>query len=342
MTPQPLEQRLLYRLASEPFERGTTTGFVSGPQLCAQLGVTRSAVWKAAARLRELGVGVESLSRRGYRLATPCSPLSESRLRGALPPSIAARLHALDVCWETGSTNADLLQRPPPPGSFSWRLAEHQHAGRGRRGRSWLAAPGSALCVSWSWRFEALPRQLPSLGLAVGISAVRTLERLGLSGAGLKWPNDVVTDDGKLAGILIEMVSEAAGPALVVVGVGLNVALGAELREAIRAEGNRATDLQTLAAGRSLPDRNELAAALVSDAIDTLLQWEQRGFDPLHTEWQSLDRLRGIEVAVHSGNDVRRGIARGIDADGALLLDDGVRLHRCAAGEVSVRSAVAS
>jgi BirA family transcriptional regulator, biotin operon repressor / biotin---[acetyl-CoA-carboxylase] ligase len=341
MTAPPLAQRLLYRLASEPFARGTTAGFVSGPQLCVELGVTRAGVWKAASTLRELGVDIEALPRKGYRLAVPCTPLAEERLRAGLPPAIAARLHELSVVWETGSTNADLLQRPPPAGFFSWRLAEHQLAGRGRRGRAWLAAPGSALCVSWSWRFEALPRHLPSLGLAVGIALVRSLERLGLNGAGLKWPNDVVTDDGKLAGILIEMISEAAGPALVVVGIGLNLALGAQLREAIHAAGNRATDLAALARGGPVPDRNELAAALVADAIDGLLRWEQQGLDALRADWQELDRLHGREIVVHRGNDTLHGVARGIDSDGALLLDAGGVLHRCAAGEVSVRPGAA-
>ena len=341
MTGAPLEQLLLYRLAAEPFGGGTTGGFVSGARLAREFGVTRGAVWKAAVRLRELGVDLDSLPRQGYRLATPCSPLSSDALRAALPQSLASLLHELDVRWETGSTNADLLQRPPPPGRFGWRIAEHQTAGRGRRGRTWLAAPGTALCLSWSWRFDALPAHLPSLGLAIGVAVVRALDGFGLRGAGLKWPNDLVTRDGKLAGILIEMVSEAGGPALVVVGLGLNLALGRSLRQAIAAEGNRATDLVTLARdnGVALPDRNRLAAAIVAGCIDTLRRWDAEGFEPLRGEWAALDRLRGLEIVVQGARTRRLGIARGIDADGALLVDDGVHVHRCAAGEVSVRTA---
>jgi BirA family transcriptional regulator, biotin operon repressor / biotin---[acetyl-CoA-carboxylase] ligase len=337
-----LPQRLLYRLASEPGERGTTTGFVSGALLSTSLGVSRSAVWKAALRLRELGVEVEGLPRQGYRLALPCSPLSTQRLRELLPAATRDRLHELEVCWHTGSTNADLLARPPPPGRFSWRLAEHQSAGRGRRGRTWLAAPGAALCLSWSWRFDALPPHISSLGLALGIAAVHTLERLGFTGAGLKWPNDLVTADGKLAGILIELVSEAAGPALVVVGIGLNVALGAGLRDAVRAEGNRASDLRSLLRSEqqdATPDRNQLAAALVGDGIAMLQRWENESFASLMDEWQRLDRLRGQEVVVRGARDELHGIARGVDLDGALLLDDGNTVHRCASGEASVRIA---
>jgi BirA family biotin operon repressor/biotin-[acetyl-CoA-carboxylase] ligase len=219
------------------------------------------------------------------------------------------------------------------------RLAEHQGAGRGRRGRTWLAAPGAALCLSWSWRFESLPPNIGSLGLALGVAAVRSLEALGLTGAALKWPNDVVTADGKLAGILIEMVSEAAGPALVVVGIGMNIALGAGLRDAIRADGNRATDVLALAAASHapLPDRNTLAARLVGDGVATLRRWEREGFVVLQPEWESLDVLRGRDVILRGATGELRGVARGVDIDGALLLDDGGTVHRCSSGEASVR-----
>lgn len=334
-----LTQRLLYRLAIEPGERGTTTGFVSGAQLSAALGVSRSAVWKAALRLRELGVEVEGLPRQGYRLALPCSPLSSHLVEAHIAPELRERLHDLRVCWNTTSTNADLLALPPPRGRFSVRLAEHQSAGRGRRGRSWLAAPGAALCLSWSWRFDALPPHIGSLGLAIGIAAVGTLHSLGFEGAGLKWPNDVVTDEGKLAGILIELVSESAGPALVVIGIGMNVTLSGALREAVRAEGNHACDLRSLSAGagQRLPDRNELAARLVSDGVAMLQQWERQGFAPLMADWQRLDRLRGKEVVLRGPARELRGIARGVDIDGALLIDDGYTVHRCSSGEASVR-----
>jgi BirA family biotin operon repressor/biotin-[acetyl-CoA-carboxylase] ligase len=334
-----LAQRLLYRLAEEPGERGTTSGFVSGAQLSATLGVSRSAVWKAALRLRELGVEVEGLPRQGYRLALPCSPLSSRAVREQIAPELRERLHDLQVCWNTTSTNADLLAQPAPRGRFSVRLAEYQSAGRGRRGRSWLAAPGAALCLSWSWRFDALPAHVGSLGLAIGIAAVGTLCSFGLEGAGLKWPNDLVTDEGKLAGILIELVSESAGPALVVIGIGMNVTLGDTLRDAVRAEGNRACDLRSLATSRgdSLPQRNELAARLVSDGVTMLQRWERAGFAPLMAEWQQLDRLRGKEVVLRGPASELRGIARGVDIDGALLLDDGSTVHRCNSGEATVR-----
>ncbi len=335
MTAASLPQRLLYRLAAEPVERGTTTGFVSGARLSEALGVTRSAVWKAALRLRELGVEIEGLPRQGYRLTVPCTPLDAESLRANLSPVTQSRLHELRVQWHTGSTNADLLSSPPPRGRLSVCIAEHQSAGRGRRGRSWLAAPGAALCLSWAWRFDALPAHIGSLGLAIGIAAAGTLRSLGCDSVGLKWPNDLVTPDGKLAGILIELVSESGGPALVVVGLGLNVALGTALRDAIRAEGNRATDLRS--AGATSIDRNALAARIVDDGVDAMLRWEREGFAPLVPAWRALDRLHGQEVVVRHVDRALEGIARGVDLDGALLLDDGGTVHRLSSGEASVR-----
>ena len=335
MTDPPLTQRLLYRLAQEPVARGTTTGFVSGARLSDALGVTRSAVWKAARKLRELGVEIERLPRQGYRLALPCSPLDAEAIRARLSPGTRAQVATVGVQWHTTSTNADLLAHPPARGRLSLCVAEHQSAGRGRRGRSWLAAPGAALCLSWAWRFETLPAHIGSLGLAVGIAAARTLQSQGCASVGLKWPNDLVTPDGKVGGILIELVSEAAGPALVVIGIGINVALGASLRAAVLADGNRATDLASAGAGGI--DRNDLAAQLVDDGFQAVLQWEQQGFAPLVSAWRALDRLHGHPVVVRHVDRALHGIARGVDLDGALLLDDGEAVHRLSSGEASVR-----
>ncbi|RYZ57078.1 MAG: biotin--[acetyl-CoA-carboxylase] ligase, partial [Proteobacteria bacterium] len=190
---------------------------MSGERLSVELGVSRTAVWKAVGVLRELGVDVDSLPRQGYRLAQPTTPLDKPGLFFALPEATRARLEELRVSWRTTSTNQDLLQRgAPAQGRFCLHVAESQSAGRGRRGRSWLAPPGGSLCLSWSWRFEAMPAHAGTLSLAIGLAAVRSLEALGIRDVRVKWPNDLVTDDGKLAGILIETVSEAGGPALVV------------------------------------------------------------------------------------------------------------------------------
>src|SRR5262249_8250068 len=158
------------------------------------------------------------------------------------------------------SSNTILLERSyPPNGSCEVFLAEYQTAGRGRRGRVWMAPPGGAICLSLSWTFREVPADLGALSLVIGVCSLRALGGLGVESARLKWPNDLLVEDRKLGGILIELRAESAGPACVVIGVGLNVSLGAPLLESIEKTGIPATDLAS--AGLSRPmSRNEIAA----------------------------------------------------------------------------------
>ena len=204
--------------------------FHSGEDLAQALGVTRSAVWKAVKSLRNLGATLHAVRNRGYRLAQSSEPLAAERIQEKLAPDVRLRVRSLEVAWSVGSTNTVLLSRPNPPnGSSEVMLAEFQTAGRGRRGRAWLAPPGGAICLSLSWTFRDVPADLSALGLVIGVCELRALHRLGVSGAKLKWPNDLLADERKLGGILIELRAETDGPACVVIGIGLNVALGASL-----------------------------------------------------------------------------------------------------------------
>ena len=205
--------------------------------------MTRAAVWKAVEQLRELGVALDAPTHKGYRLATGVSALSLERIRALLPPDVHGRIEALLVEWTLESTNTKLLDAlPPAAGSASVVLAEHQTGGRGRRGRGWVAPPGGAICFSLSWQYAELPADLSALSLVVGLCVVNALNELGVTGVTLKWPNDLVTAQGKLGGILIEMRAEAGGPVHVVIGIGLNVVLDDAAREAVKATGNVADD----------------------------------------------------------------------------------------------------
>ncbi len=133
----------------------------------------------------------------------------------SLSHGVRERVRRLEVAWSTGSTNTVLLSRPNPPGGSSEvMLAEYQTAGRGRRGRAWLAPPGGAVCMSMSWTFRDVPADLSALGLVIGVCEVRALHALGVTSAKLKWPNDLLVDERKLGGILIELRAESDGPAL--------------------------------------------------------------------------------------------------------------------------------
>ncbi len=335
-----LPAHLLQRLATARASEQGTPLFVSGAALAADFGVTRSAVWKAINRLRELGTGIDAITHRGYRLALPSTPLATDGVLALLAPATRARMRNGQCLPEIDSTNTALLKRAPPaPGQFDFLTAEFQSAGRGRRGRSWLAAPGGAICLSWSWCFEGHAAQLGALSLATGVAVLRALHSLGLQGARLKWPNDLVTAGGKLGGILIEMRSEAAGPVQVVIGLGLNVTLGQQARAQIDQLGNTATDLAELAGGSNPPPREALVAALLDHGVAALAQFAQAGLAPFLAEYRAADSLAGRAVQIQGGHDVAGGTARGIDDDGALQVEHAGRIHRIIAGEVSVRGA---
>jgi BirA family transcriptional regulator, biotin operon repressor / biotin---[acetyl-CoA-carboxylase] ligase len=310
---------------------------VSGEALGRALGISRAAVWKAVHRLEALGVGIEALPGRGYRLAEPLSLLDPSAIRRALPAAIAARLAVLEVLPETDSTNQRVLEAGHPVGVLVACLAEYQSAGRGRRGRAWVAPPGSGICLSVGGRLAASPSEFAGLPVAVGVACARALEALGIAGVTLKWPNDLLLGGAKLGGILIELRGEADGPVTLAVGAGLNVRLGPDAREAIAAAGGLpAADLA--AAGGVAPERNRLAAALLEAVALCLARPAARLAEETLAGWRDRDALFGRAVRIEGAGAVRQGVARGLDDSGALLLElaDGTR-QRVAAGEAQLR-----
>src|SRR5262249_31969556 len=156
--------------------------------------------------LRVLGATVHAVRNRGYRLPGTAEPLSAERISAALSPEARGRVKQLDTVWTVGSTNTGLMERANPPvGTGEALLAEYQTAGRGRRGRHWMAPPGGAICLSMSWVFREVPRDLGGLGLVIGVCALRSLTALGVVRLQLKWPNDLLVEQRKLGGILIEL-----------------------------------------------------------------------------------------------------------------------------------------
>ena len=325
-------------------------GLHSGEALAAQAGVTRSAVWKAIGQLRDAGLSIEAQTNRGYQLVPCCAPLAPAVIHAGLAKEIRGST-TVAVEWELPSTNLALLAAPPPPpGRHVVLLAENQTGGRGRRGRSWRAALGGSLCLSIATSFEPLPRDLPALTLAMGVCVRAALLACGATDLALKWPNDLVTmaaagadsakAPAKLGGILVELRAEAGGPGHVVVGIGLNLLLGAAGRAAVAELGTTAADLATL--GVDVEARNALAAAVISECVRGLETFGREGFAPFLEAWRAADALRDRPVRIEAGSGAREGIARGIDPQGALQVEraDG-RRESVLAGEVSVRSASA-
>jgi BirA family biotin operon repressor/biotin-[acetyl-CoA-carboxylase] ligase len=314
--------------------------FHSGEDIAGLLSVSRSAVWKHLKWLRSLDVEVEAIPRRGYRLARSVELLQDELILDGLSPRARECLADLEIPLVVESTNLYLIEADaPPPGRARACMAEIQTSGRGRRGRSWLAPFGSALCMSLAWSFVEVPGTFPALGLAAGVAVAAALERLGIRGIGLKWPNDLVCGQRKIGGILVEVRSEPAGGMYVVVGVGLNVWLPATVRLRLAEHhGVRVTDLHEIA-GSETPGRNRLAAALLETMTLSMAEFERCGFDAFLPAWSARDVMRDVPVKLAWNSGTVEGIARGVASDGALLLDRNGTLERFVAGEISLRPA---
>jgi BirA family biotin operon repressor/biotin-[acetyl-CoA-carboxylase] ligase len=263
------------------------------------------------------------------------APLDASRI-SALSCAVRQGL-AIDVVASIGSTNAELRQRfhqPDPSQGPVLLAAETQTAGRGRAGRSWLAAPGDSLCFSLAWPLRGPVARLAGLPLVVGVALAQTLREAGHPVA-LKWPNDLLLDGEKLGGILVETVpqrADATGPQWVVIGIGLNVHANSA-RDAGIGHG-------VAALGENI-DRNALLASLADALAQAMQQFDTDGLAPFIDRWQRWHALAGLPVAIHDqGRLLHQGVARGIDARGCLLLEGASGTLAIAAGDVSLRAAV--
>jgi BirA family biotin operon repressor/biotin-[acetyl-CoA-carboxylase] ligase len=237
-----------------------------------------------------------------------------------------ARLEILEVFSEIESTNSYLLNQPAPqPGRFRVALADYQTAGRGRLDRTWQSPPSSGLCLSMAYTFRQVPARLPALTLALGIGVIEALHRSGIDGIGLKWPNDIIAQDGKLGGILTEVRDGTLAGITVVSGVGLNVDLPATMRRPDRLPMmNKIVDLTDCTS--KPPSRESLSIDVIESLFDCIVRFEADGFAPFHKEWKKYDWLFGKQVIVDKPDGRCAGFADGIDDDGALIIrSDDVR-----------------
>lgn len=317
-----------------------TGAFYSGEHLARRLRISRGGVWKLIRTLHALGVDVESVPRQGYRLPRAVDLLDAKAITAEMSPEIRSLVDPLEVLLTVDSTNRHVAEHAANlPGTTHVCVAEVQNAGRGRRGRSWVAPFGCGICMSMAWQFVEAPPTFSALSLAVGVAAATALRRLGIEGVGLKWPNDLIWQQRKLGGILIEMRGESAGPAQVVIGLGINVRMPAAVR-LLLAEQQAAliSDVHEIMRERT-PHRNSLIAALVEEIVRMLQTFRVRGFEPFADDWQRLDTLADAPVRVISGAETVYGRARGVDLDGTLLVDVDGQLRRFASGDVSLRPA---
>jgi BirA family biotin operon repressor/biotin-[acetyl-CoA-carboxylase] ligase len=302
--------------------------FHSGEAIARDLGCSRTLVWQAVHAIENtFGLPVYSVRGQGYKLAQPFDWLDVAAIRTGLSAE-SAEVWTVAVANQVDSTNTQLLAHANSDGLHGLVLAtELQSAGRGRQGRRWHAKLGSCLMFSILWRFNRGLAELAGLSLTVGLALARVLRRLNAP-VELKWPNDLLLDGKKLAGILIELSGDALGPAVVVIGVGINL----DPPEAID------QPVAGLSDGGVHLGRNALLALLLNELFLVLTAFEQQGFAPFGAEWMSLSshQDQAVRLSFSHGEPVD-GIARGVASNGALLVDtaDGMRVFHV--GEVSMR-----
>lgn len=248
-------------------------------------------------------------------------------LLGTTAPRID--VDALAVCDSTSSVLMARAEAGAPSGSVV--ICENQTAGRGRRGRNWIAPASGSLAFSMLWRFVPGSRPPMGLSLTVGVAVARALESLGLRGATLKWPNDVLLERRKLAGILVELAPSRNRSVAVVIGIGVNLALPEDFPEDIAA-----TDL---ASGLGqLPSRPQVLAALLRELVIALDRFQSGGFAALRDAWLARHAHQDQPVRLMDEHTpTLEGLCRGVDEDGALLLETEAGLSRILVGEVSLR-----
>ncbi|MCI0997932.1 bifunctional biotin--[acetyl-CoA-carboxylase] ligase/biotin operon repressor BirA [Pseudomonas corrugata] len=301
--------------------------FHSGQALGAALGISRSAVWKQLQHLEaELGLSVHKVRGRGYQLARPLLLLDAAEIDAKEP--CGWPVHIFD---SIDSTNAEALRSIERGVAAPFLvLAERQTAGRGRRGRKWVSPFAENLYYSLVLRIDGGMRQIEGLSLVVGLAVLHALHDMGVQQAGLKWPNDVLVDDRKIAGILLELVGDPADVCHVVLGVGINVNMQSS------DEVDQQWTSMSLVAGRCF-DRNELVARLGANLQRFLTLHQASGFAAIQPEWEQHHLWQGRAVSLIAGVNQIDGVVLGIDYQGALRLKvDGVE-RNFSGGELSLR-----
>lgn len=289
--------------------------------------MSRAAINKHIQTLRDWGVDVFTVPGKGYSLPEPIQLLDEDVIRRQLKQGKVTVLPVID------STNQYLLERINELNSGDSCVAEYQQAGRGRRGRKWFSPFGANLYLSMFWRLEQGPAAAIGLSLVIGIVIAEVLHDLGADKVRVKWPNDLYLNDRKLAGILVEMTGKTGDAAQIVIGAGLNMVMR-----------NVQTDVVnqgwiTLQEAGVTIDRNTLAVRLIKELREALTLFEQEGLSPFLGRWEKLDNFIHRPVKLIIGDKEIFGTSRGINAQGALLLEQEGIVKPWVGGEISLRSA---
>ncbi len=290
-------------------------------------------------KLESIGLPLESVKGRGYRLSQALELLGQEPITAHLSVVARQRLQSLQIYQSLDSTNklageqVSQKQLTQESASGTVILSEYQTAGRGRRGKQWVSPFASNIYLSIIWDFDRGAAALQGLSLSIGVAVRRALIELGIKSVQLKWPNDIYVENKKLGGILLEMVGDPAGYCSVVVGIGINVAMPAASGRGID---QAWTDLNSVSS--SSISRNQLAALIIDHSFEILADYQDRGFAPYRDEWQESDAFRGRTCTVATAKQSVSGILCGVDDNGALQMQlENGETQGFIGGELSLR-----
>ncbi|MDP2153135.1 MAG: bifunctional biotin--[acetyl-CoA-carboxylase] ligase/biotin operon repressor BirA [Methylotenera sp.] len=307
--------------------------FHSGEAIAQHFNVSRATVWNAIQHAESLGIEVFSVRGRGYKLPQTLTLIDKQSIVNKMSPQL--NWLNVEVFDTLPSTNSYLMQNMGAKTHGTCVVTNLQTSGRGRRGREWQASLGASLTFSLLWRFQCGAAALSGLSLAVGVALIRSLHELGATEAKLKWPNDILINQKKLAGILIELQGDMEGPSTAVIGIGINLQLPESVLQKID---QPATDLHQTLAHTINP--NALMATLLKHLVDVLLTFEKTGFDELRDEWTAHHAYhqQPVRMLMPNGSEVA-GVVQAISENGSLMVETTNGVQKFMSGEISLRSA---
>ena len=305
----------------------------SGEALGVSLGISRVAVWKRLKKIPELGLEVETIKGKGYRLPGGVDLQNSSQIYSSCSDVNREFITSIDIFFQIDSTNT-WLSAQARTSNITGRvcLAEQQTAGRGRRGREWHSPFGRNIYMSVGWEFTQGAAALEGLSLAVGVALIRALSSIGVTDLALKWPNDVICSGKKLAGVLIEMSGDASGSCSVVVGIGFNVDM-----VSTGAPNIDQPWIDVVTALNRGVSRNLLVGLMLGELFPILRGYQECGFAQYQAEWNGLDYLAAQDVELLGAGNSVTGVGHGVDPTGALRIKTDLGMQLIKGGEVSLR-----
>lgn len=297
--------------------------FHSGEELASDFGITRAGINKYIKVLREWGIELSSIQGKGYSLKIPMDLFNKSKIDQYYQAD--SRVEILPII---DSTNQYMLDKIPDLKSGDCCIAEFQSKARGRRGRQWFSPFGTNLYFSMYWRLEQGIAAAMGLSLVVGIVVAQTLRELSDQDIKVKWPNDLYLNDQKLAGILVELAGKTGDCAHVVIGIGVNLNMTNPDPNIVNQKWANLGNI----------NRNLLVAKIAKTLRENLEKFEKNGLAFFIDDWNHLDNFIHRPVKLLIGDDVIRGIAKGINDQGALLLEQDGKIEAYIGGEISLRS----